>query len=137
VSGGLDELPYTERFYLGGHTSVRGFQFRGIGEDGNGFPRGGDVAWDASVEMRFPLLSTRQRGLIDEFEMIRGGLFIDMGSYGDAWDTLTPTRAAVGFGIRMRFPAMPTAPLSLDFGWPIRSLEGDDERVFSFTLGNF
>jgi len=137
VSGGLDALPYTERFYLGGHTSVRGFQFRGIGEDSNGFPEGGDVAWDASIEMRFPLLSTRQRGLIDEFEMIRGGLFLDMGSYGDAWDTLTPTRAAVGFGIRMRFPAMPTAPLSLDFGWPIRSLEGDDERVFSFTLGNF
>ena len=37
----------------------------------------------------------------------------------------------------MRFPAMPTAPLSLDFGWPIRSVDGDDERVFSFTFGNF
>ena len=137
VGGGMDSLPYTERFYLGGHTSVRGFQFRGIGEDGNGFPEGGDVSWDGSVELRFPLLSTRQRGLLDEFEMIRGGLFLDLGTYGSDWDMLESTRAAVGFGIRMRFPAMPTAPLSLDFGWPIRSEDGDDARVFSFTLGNF
>lgn len=135
--GDMSTLPYTERYYIGGHSTVRGFQYRGIGEDANGFPNGGDVAWNGSVELRFPILSNRQRGLLDEFEMIRGGLFIDMGSYGSDWSNLTSTRAAAGFGVRMRFPAMPTAPLSLDFGWPIRSVDGDDERVFSFTFGNF
>jgi outer membrane protein insertion porin family len=137
VGDDMSSLPYTERFYIGGHSTVRGFQYRGIGEDANGFANGGDVSWTGSVEVRFPVLSSRQRGQLDEFEMIRGGLFLDMGSYGQEWDLLTPTRASVGFGIRMRFPAMPTAPLSLDFGWPIRSVDGDDERVFSFTFGNF
>jgi len=137
AGGGEDHLPYTEQYYLGGQSSVRGFDYRGIGEDANSFANGGDAAWDSSLELRFPILSTRQRGLIGEYEWVRGAFFLDAGSYGDDLGNLTPTRAAVGLGIRMRMPLLPLVPFTLDFGWPIASEENDDTRVVSFTLGTF
>lgn len=137
VSSELGNLPYPEKFYLGGQSSVRGFNFRGIGEDGSGFATGGDVSWDASAELRFPIVSNRQRGLVEEFEMVRGGLFIDAGSIGPDFGNLISTRVSGGLALRMRFAALPTAPLSLDFAWPLASEDGDDTRVFSFTIGNF
>lgn len=137
VDDDLGNLPYPEKFYLGGQSSVRGFNFRGIGEDPNGFAVGGDVSWNASLEMRFPLVSTRQRGLVDEFEIVRGGLFIDAGSLGNSFNDLQSTRVSAGVALRMRFAALPNAPLSLDFAWPLEDEPGDDTRVFSFTIGNF
>jgi outer membrane protein insertion porin family len=137
AGGGADHLPYTEQNYLGGQSSVRGFDYRGIGEDENSFANGGDASWDGSVEVRFPLLSTRQRGLVDEYEWVRGAFFLDAGAYGNTLGDLTPTRAAVGIGIRMRMPLLPLVPFTLDFGWPIASEENDDTRVVSFTLGTF
>ena len=137
VSDELGSLPYSEKFYLGGQSSIRGFNFRGVGEDSSGFASGGDVSWDASAELRFPLVSNRQRGLVEEYEMVRGGLFIDAGSFGSDFGDLISTRASVGLALRMRFAALPTAPLSLDFAWPLASEDGDDTRVFSFTIGNF
>ncbi len=137
VSGDLTSLPYPEKFFVGGQNDVRGFQFRGVGEDVRGFARGGDAAWNASVELRFPLVSTRQRGLVDEFEMVRGGIFVDAGTFGPDFGNLDPVRVSTGVALRIRFPALPTAPLSLDFGWPLKSEDGDDTRVFSFTIGNF
>jgi outer membrane protein insertion porin family len=137
ASGDLTELPYTEQFYIGGQSSVRGFDFRGIGEDANGFARGGDASWDASLELRFPLLSTRQRGLVDEYEWVRGAFFLDAGAFGEDFGELDPTRAAVGVGVRMRLPMLPLVPFTLDFGWPLADEPGDDSRVISFTLGTF
>jgi outer membrane protein insertion porin family len=137
VSGDLDALPYPEKFFVGGQNDVRGFQYRGVGEDARGFARGGDAAWNASVELRFPVVSTRQRGLVDEFEMVRGGIFVDAGTFGPDFGDLDPVRVSTGVALRIRFPALPTAPLSLDFGWPLKSEDGDDTRVFSFTIGNF
>ncbi len=137
VSSDLGSLPYPEKFFLGGQSNIRGFNYRGVGEDPNGFGTGGDVSWDGSVELRFPLVSTRQRGMVDEFEMVRGGIFVDAGSFGPNFGNLVPTRIAVGFAMRMRFAAMPGAPLSLDFAWPLQSEDGDDTRTFSFTIGNF
>lgn len=134
---GTAHLPYTEQYYLGGQSTVRGFDYRGVGEDANGFANGGDASWDGSLELRFPMLSTRQRGLVDEYEWVRGAFFIDAGSYGDDFGGLGPTRASFGIGIRMRMPLLPLVPFTLDFGWPIASEENDDTRVVSFTLGTF
>jgi len=137
AGAGQAHLPYTEQYYLGGQSTVRGFDYRGIGQDANGFANGGDASWDSSVELRFPLLSTRQRGMVDEYEWVRGAFFLDAGSYGDDLGSLTPTRAAVGLGIRMRMPLLPLVPFTLDFGWPIASEENDNARTVSFTLGTF
>ncbi len=137
AQGGTTSLPYTERFYLGGLNTLRGFDYRGVGQNAQGFFEGGDAAWDGGIELRFPLVSSRQRGMVDEYEWIRGAFFVDAGAFGDDFGSLEPVRIGAGVGIRMRLPFMPLVPFTLDFGWPLRSEEFDDTQVFSFTLGTF
>ncbi|TAH35975.1 MAG: hypothetical protein EYC70_12055 [Planctomycetota bacterium] len=136
-TGDLSGIPYSERYFLGGQSTVRGFDFRGIGPRENGFPLGGEAAWNATTEVRFPLVSSRVRGAVDEVEYIRGGLFLDQGSVGDDLSALGPTRVSVGVNLRMRIPFLPGLGLQLDFGFPIQSEPFDDEQVFSFNLGVF
>ena len=44
-------------------------------------------------------------------------------------------RITAGVGLRLTVPAMGPAPIALDWAIPIRSLESDDERLFSFYIG--
>ena len=44
-------------------------------------------------------------------------------------------RLTAGVGLRIQIPAMGPAPLAFDFGIPIESEPGDEERVFSFYIG--
>ncbi len=136
-TGDLSGVPYSERFFLGGYRSLRGFDFRGVGPVVNGFPLGGETAWSGSTELRFPLVSTRVRGSLDEVEYIRGVAFLDYGSVGPGLSALGPTRIAAGLGVRVRIPFMPQLALAFDFGWPVQSEPLDDTQVFSFNLGFF
>ena len=136
-TGDLSTVPYSERFFLGGQNSLRGFDFRGVGPRSTGFPLGGEAFWSAATEIRFPLLSQRVRGNVQEVEYIRGAVFMDWGSLGDSLGAVGPTRISAGVGLRIRIPFLPQMPLALDFGWPVQKEPLDDARVFSFTFGNF
>lgn len=135
--GDLSGVPYSERLFLGGTSSLRAFDFRGVGPRQGLYPLGGEASWNGSAELRFPLVSTRVRESVAEVEYVRGALWLDAGGVGPHYTQLGPPRVGAGFGIRIRIPFMPTMPLSLDFGWPLQSERFDDERVFSFTFGNF
>ncbi|MBC8328527.1 MAG: BamA/TamA family outer membrane protein [Planctomycetes bacterium] len=135
--GSLSVVPYSERIFLGGHSTLRGFDFRGVGPRRGLYPLGGEAAWNGSLELRFPLVSTRVRESVAEVEYVRGAFWLDAGAVGPHYTALGPPRVGAGFGIRIRIPFMPTMPLALDFGWPLQSERFDDERVFSFTFGNF
>jgi len=135
--GSLRGVPYSERLFLGGHSTLRGFDFRGVGPRRGLYPLGGEAAWNSSLELRFPLVSTRVRESVAEVEYVRGAFWVDAGATGPHYTNLGPPRVGAGFGIRIRIPFMPTMPLALDFGWPLQSERYDDERVFSFTFGNF
>jgi outer membrane protein insertion porin family len=130
-------VPYTERYWLGGTSSVRGFDYRGIERLQGGFPIGGEAAVNASLELRFPIMSARVREEVDEFQWVRGAFFVDAGTYGDDFGDLAPTRVSAGFGIRIRLPMMPQFPIALDFGWPLANERFDDERVFHLNFGEF
>ncbi len=139
AQGDLASIPYLERFWLGGHSGhgqLRGFDYRGASDVQSGFPLGGDSSWRSSLELRFPLSSTRRREVVEEYEWVRGAFFVDSGALGFGND-FESTRVSAGFGVRIRFPAMPHIPIALDFGWPIKSEDGDDARHFSFDIGLF
>ena len=123
---------YGERYFLGGSTTLRGFNFRGVGPNVNGVPIGGETYARATLEYRHPLYAVPVPGTSRKREMIRGFLFADAGILDPtAWE-LDPeeTRASVGFGFGLIQPL----PLTFNFGFPIRKGEGDDRETFSFRL---
>jgi outer membrane protein insertion porin family len=70
-------------------------------------------------------------------DMVRLVAFTDFGTVEDTEDTIKADRfrATVGFGLRLRIPAMGPAPLAFDFGFPVASEVSDDEQIFSFYIG--
>ncbi len=116
------DVPFYDRYYLGGLYSLRGFKFRNISprelqapDAGGGYfdePTGGNSYWFGSMEYSIPILEK------DTGPSLRFALFYDIGavsegeysfdgSYSDNW----------GFGIRLNIPHL--GPLRLDYGIPI------------------
>ncbi len=128
-----DNTPIYDRFYAGGFSTIRGFQFRGASPEeigpltGDNIVVGGDFQLLASAEYLFPITAD---------DMVRGVIFCDSG-------TVEPTvsnwsnryRVAPGFGLRICVPAMGPAPIALDFAFPVSWQPGDHSELFSFFVG--
>jgi outer membrane protein insertion porin family len=122
---GSGEIPLSERFFLGGGDSIRGFDYRDVGpRDVNNEPIGGDAMLMGSVEYTFPLISR-----------IRGAAFFDMGNvYETPSDFLDGVVASVGMGVRLN---LPVGPIKLDYGIPVITDEWTEGEngAFSFNVG--
>jgi outer membrane protein insertion porin family len=126
--------PTFERYFGGGFTNLRGFNFRGIsprywdtglvGWDGT--VRGGCMEFYNSAEMIFPLTAD---------DMIRGSVFIDTGTVEKTFSKWEDNyRVAIGFGLRLTIPMMGPAPIALDFAFPLSTGRVDDKQMFSFGM---
>lgn len=122
-----DAVPIFERVFAGGPGSIRGFRFRTVGPKFLGDnPIGGNFRFTATAEVGFPLFQN----------VVRGVTFIDAGTVTPSHRDFTrdDLRIAAGFGFRIRVPLFP-APVALDFAWPLKKADDDDEQVFSFAVG--
>lgn len=130
--GDSDLVPYSERFFLGGLRSLRGFDFRGVGPNVGDQPDGGQTMLGGTVEYRIPLYEVTQPGTFRQIEMFGMQLFYDWGVYDpESWQLdLDELRSSVGFGFSLLHPI----PLSFNFGFPIRKGDGDDRETFSFSI---
>lgn len=131
--GETDDVPYSERFFLGGQSNLRGFDFRGVGPNEKDFPIGGEGMVAMTLELRRPLITSIQPGTFREMEVIRGGLFLDAGILepgGLSFD-LDEVRASVGAFIGLTLPL----PFTLSFGVPVLEEDGDDEERIQFNIG--
>ena len=121
----LSPISSTERFRLGGSTTVRGYPERSLGvEDLFGSFRG-DLLFQGNAELRIPI-----KGV---FGM---AYFVDMGnlwtSYGDIIDD--PPKVAVGGGLRVQTPI---GPVRIDVGAPLSRLRDLDQNAKLWVaLGN-
>jgi outer membrane protein insertion porin family len=122
-----DDTPVYERFFAGGIQSLRGFQFRGVGEWVNGFNVGGDFMFLNSVEYQIPILAN---------DMLYFVGFIDSGTVESSAE-IRDYRVSAGFGARIIVPMLGQVPIALDFGFPIVRGPGDQTQVFSFYVGVF
>jgi len=119
--------PIFERYFGGGFTNLRGFDFRGVSPRNEfGEVLGGRFEFYNSAEMIFPLTAD---------DMVRGSIFIDTGTVERSirrWEE--NYRVAVGFGLRLSIPMMGPAPIALDFAFPLSKGRGDDRQIFSFGM---
>ncbi|MFH0709917.1 MAG: outer membrane protein assembly factor BamA [Pseudomonadota bacterium] len=124
------KLPISEKFYMGGIGSVRGYQSyslspRGaddINGDGVKDLIGGAQTFSNSLEFSVPL--------VPEAKM-RATAFIDYGMIGDK--SLSEIQRG-GYGISLEWFS-PVGPLQLVFSNPLKSEAGDDIAHFEFTIG--
>ncbi|MHC4377313.1 MAG: BamA/TamA family outer membrane protein, partial [Planctomycetota bacterium] len=130
--GDTEDVPYTERYFLGGSRWLRGFRFRGVGPNQNGFPQGGSTMAAASLEVLWPLLTQDRPERRRPVDVFRGGFFIDAGILDPDPFELDPaeTRLSVGFTLGMVQPI----PIRLNFGFPVIEEDGDQQRTFTFTF---
>lgn len=121
----------SERFYLGGSHSLRGYEADlapplGIFRDDDGkehiVPRGGRTMVNANVELRFPLYKKIGAVIFQDVGALSGRMFADF----KPADML----GATGFGLRV---FTPIGPLRFDIGWRWRK-QIPIERSFAWFL---
>jgi outer membrane protein insertion porin family len=119
----IGDAPVFERFYAGGIGSIRGFQYRGVGErdglDDNNI--GGDYLILVGAEYSYPLYG----------ENLRGHVFLDTGTAGSGG-----FRAGVGTGVRFTLNIFGPIPIELNVAMPVSADSEDEEQIFSFVVGS-
>jgi outer membrane protein insertion porin family len=132
VAGGLvtenktGQLPVFERFYLGGLSTVRGFDFGEISPRENGDKIGGRKMWYTNLEYIFPII--KDAGL-------KGVIFVDA---GDSIDRNLPrtefdrVRYSAGAGFRW---LSPMGPLRLEWGYNLDPKGDEEQSSWDFSIG--
>jgi outer membrane protein assembly complex protein YaeT len=126
VGWASSNTPVYERYFGGGFRSIRGFAFRGVGPDVNGYKVGGDFLALASAEYQIPVRANDQIFVVG---------FVDSGTVSPRIDNIDTFRVSAGFGIRFVVPMLGPVPIALDFGFPIVKGKNDQEQIFNFFMG--
>ncbi|ANH79042.1 outer membrane protein assembly factor BamA [Candidatus Chlamydia sanziniae] len=126
-------VPISERFFLGGETSVRGYKSFIIGPKYSpSEPKGGLSSLLLSEEFQYPLINQPN---VSTF------VFLDAGFIGLKEYTIHLKDLCSSAGIGLRFDVMNNVPVMLGFGWPFRPTEIlngekiDVSQRFFFALG--
>jgi outer membrane protein insertion porin family len=121
-----DNTPVYERFFAGGFTTIRGFQWRGVGPNLNGYFYGGDMLLLNSLEYQVPVTAGDKVFLVG---------FVDSGTVSPRITDFENYAVSVGFGVRFTVPMLGPVPIALDFGFPVVKPPGDITQVFNFWMG--
>jgi outer membrane protein insertion porin family len=122
--GTTGEVPISRRFFLGGSTTLRGYDFERVGPTGpDGTPTGGDLFVLANLEWRVPVY--RGFGVV---------LFSDVGNVFGAINDFRPgqIKGSVGLGLRYRTPI---GPIRLDYGRKLDPQGNEATGRFHFSIG--
>ncbi len=152
---GGKSIRVNDKFMMGG-TSLRGFDYSGVGPHGYGASAGnrnsydesslgGDTSVLVSAQVNFPL------GLPEDLA-VSGHVFADAGSLWDrkigkrvsAYNSRNPTsqigvynskkiRSSVGAGISW---ASPMGVITIDYGHVLTHAKGDERRAIIFSMGS-
>jgi outer membrane protein insertion porin family len=118
------ELPIVERFFLGGRTTVRGYDQDTLGPKGSdGNPTGGNVFLMENLEMRMSL--GRGIGLVT---------FLDGGNVWLKTRDIDPLNFKFTAGLGLRYNT-PVGPLRVDYGFKLDREKGESIGALHFSVG--
>lgn len=127
-----DDLPAGERFFVGGISTVRGYDF---GEAGplafpSGDPVGGNKEWVMTAELVFPLVKAAN---------LKAALFMDWGAGFPEGQSIAYHDLNRTWGYEIRWIS-PLGPLRFGYGWVLKDQRQDPFRSGGqqfFTIGTF
>jgi|GEM_PF-270347 len=139
---GNRQVPLWRRFSLGGIGSLRGFNYYGVTlrDPATQDVLGADKMAIAAVDLYFPIPYMQTKGFRGDIfynaGTVWGGANVSVG--GQTLNVAEPfsfnrVRSAAGFELQW---LSPMGPLALIWGFPIRSLPGDQKQSFQFALGS-
>lgn len=115
-------LPISEKVYMGGVKSIRGYDSSSISpKNSSGALLGGTMMFANSIEASFPLLQRLK---------MRGTVFLDYGMIGE--DDLSIKRGGTGVALEW---ISPLGPIGLIFAKPLMKESNDRTSSFEFTIG--
>jgi outer membrane protein insertion porin family len=119
-----EELPLIERYFLGGRTSVRGYNPDELGPKGaDDSPTGGNVYALSNGELRFSL--PRGIGLVT---------FVDAGNvYRTIDEVSSELKYTVGAGLRYKTPV---GPIRVDYGHKLEREADESAGEVHFSFGH-
>jgi len=125
ATGDNDDVPFFDRFFLGGPYTLRGFGYREVGpKDDQNEPLGGNSYGLFSLEYTFKIA-----------EPLRFAMFYDMGFVEASEFDFNPSNYNSNWGLGLRIMVM-GAPLRLDLGFPLQTDSSNDQsHEFNFSFG--
>jgi len=128
---GGKELPFYKRFFEGGASSIRGFDFNSLGEKyiTTGKPRGGDLSLVSTLAIGTP----GARIGIDN-KNIRLSTFIDAGLIATKHSDFDPGNLRASTGAELTW-LTPIGPVGIHYAIPFLKKANDATSSFSFELG--
>jgi len=128
---GGKELPFYKRFFEGGASSIRGFDFNSLGEKyiTTGKPRGGELSLVSTLAIGTP----GARIGIDN-KNIRLSTFIDAGLIATKHSDFDPGNLRASTGAELTW-LTPIGPVGIHYAIPFLKKANDATSSFSFELG--
>jgi len=127
---GGDDLPFFKRFYEGGSSSIRGFDFNSLGPKyANDKPKGGEVSIISSIGIasKVDIL-----GIDNENMRLIG--FVDAGTLSEKVSNFNFNDLRSSIGIQLSW-LTPIGPIGINLAQPIIKKSEDKTEVFAFELG--
>jgi outer membrane protein insertion porin family len=123
--GSTDEVPITQRFYLGGRATVRGFRENSLGPRGeNGAVIGGDTMLAGKSQLQYLVVDSLSTHLF----LDTGNVFLRERSF-----SLGDLRYSTGVGFRY---LSPIGPIGFDVGHPLDRMNGEAALRLHFSVGS-
>jgi len=128
---GGENLPFYKRYFEGGSSSVRGFDFNSLGAKySNEKPKGGELSFLTSVGIASQLDFT---GI--ENKNIRVIGFIDAGGISEKVSSFEADDIRSSVGLQFSW-ITPIGPIGMHIAEPIIKKSDDKTKTFSFELGS-
>ena len=137
--GKTSTLPFFERFYAGGISTVRGFDNNSLGpkariKNSAGVivdstdPAGGNLSVNARAELLFPV------PFAEDVKGLRMSAFVDAGNVYKDFDAFEAADVRYSAGLSATWIS-PLGPFTLSYAKPLNEKAGDEVQELQFSIG--